>query len=131
MISRVELRRIARARLRDAEVLYAARRYDGAAYLCGYAVELTLKARICRTLRWTEFPATAGEFADYRSFRTHNLEVLLHLSGIENRIRSAYASQWMVVDTWDPESRYNPVGTAKKGATSDMIAATTALLMVI
>jgi hypothetical protein len=46
MISTKDLRAIARARVRDAEVLLAAKRYDGAFYICGYAVELLLKARI-------------------------------------------------------------------------------------
>ena len=46
-----ELRKIAKARLKDAEALLAAHRYDGAIYLCGYAVELALKARICQTLK--------------------------------------------------------------------------------
>jgi HEPN domain-containing protein len=58
MIARDELRRIAWGRLRDAELLLNGGRYDGAAYLCGYAVELTLKARICRTLKWAGFPST-------------------------------------------------------------------------
>ena len=35
--ARSDLSKIARARLRDAEVLYRSRRYDGAIYLCGYA----------------------------------------------------------------------------------------------
>jgi hypothetical protein len=131
MITRTELRRIARARLRDAEVLFAAGRYDGAAYLCGYAVELALKARICRTLRWAEFPATSREFDDYRSFRTHNLDVLLRLSGIDTHIRSSFRGQWSVVSTWDAESRYNPIGTADRARTQDLIVAARELLRVI
>lgn len=51
MISTQELKKIAAARLRDAEILYQGKRYDGAFYLCGYAVELTLKAKICKTLK--------------------------------------------------------------------------------
>jgi hypothetical protein len=35
MISTKDLRAIARARLRDAEVLLAAKRFDGAFYTCG------------------------------------------------------------------------------------------------
>src|SRR5271170_6256898 len=96
MLSRSDLRRIAQARLRDAEVLFRGRRYDGAIYLCGYAVELTLKARICRTLRWAGFPETAGEFRDLQSFKTHNLEILLRLAGRET-IRVRHYSDWAVV----------------------------------
>ncbi len=51
MLDKKEVKKIARARLKDAEVLAASRRYEGAIYLCGYAVELGLKARICKTLK--------------------------------------------------------------------------------
>jgi HEPN domain-containing protein len=50
MISVGELDNIAQARIGDAKVLLAAGRFDGATYLCGYAVEVALKARICRVL---------------------------------------------------------------------------------
>ncbi len=33
-----------------AQVLLRAKRFDGAFYLCGYSVELALKARICRSV---------------------------------------------------------------------------------
>ncbi len=56
-------------------------RYDGAVYLAGYTVELALKARICEVLNWSGYPATSKEFDGYRSFRTHDLRVLLSLSG--------------------------------------------------
>jgi HEPN domain-containing protein len=68
MIQEGELRRIAEARLTDATALLDAKRYDGATYLCGYAVELTLKASICKTLNWPEFLSTNNEFKNYQSF---------------------------------------------------------------
>ena len=79
MIPVTEFDKIARARLDDAKTLFAAARFDGATYLCGYAVEVALKARICRTLNWPEFPSTGSEFQAYRSFQTHELDVLLRL----------------------------------------------------
>ena len=48
MILVAELDGLAAARLEDAKVLLASGRYDGAVYMCGYAVEIALKARICR-----------------------------------------------------------------------------------
>ena len=81
MIVVSDLRKIARAPLEDAAVLCKARRYDGAVYVCGYAVETALKARICRTLKWNAYPFSASEFQKYQSFRTHDLDVLLRLSG--------------------------------------------------
>ena len=121
MLKRQELRKIAQARLRDAEVLLRAKRYDGAFYLCGYALEVALKARVCTSLRWHEFPATAGEFQGLTSFKTHDLDILLLLSGREQQVRSKHATDWAVVVEWDPEARYRPIGSATRQQTKDMI----------
>jgi len=105
MISVAELDDIARARIEDATALLTAGRFDGATYLCGYAVEVALKARICRTLNWTEFPGTGSEFQAYRSFQTHELDVLLRLSGQEARVKQNHFSLWNAVAVWKVESR--------------------------
>ena len=112
-IDRTELQKIAQARLKDSEALLQAKRYEGAIYLCGYAIELALKAKICETLRWESgYPSSNKEFEDLRSFRTHNLRVLLHLSGIEDKISDNFISEWSTVTTWDPSMRYEPTGKA-------------------
>jgi len=134
MILPTELGTIARARLRDAEALLAASRYDGSVYLCGYSVEIGLKARICRTLKWDGFPSTNKDFEKYRihSFRTHNLDVLLHLSGAEKKIKEArYLPAWSVVAMWEPGTRYRPIGTATSADAIDMIKAAKILLKVL
>ncbi len=118
-----ELLRIAAVRLKDAAVLLAARRYDGAVYLCGYAVECALKARICRTLRWQDYPLTKG----YKSFKVHNLGVLLHLTGREQIVKRNYFFEWSVVAKWDPEVRYR-IGTATRTEAELMISSATTLL---
>jgi HEPN domain-containing protein len=128
MIPVGELDRIAQARLDDAKALFAAGRHDGATYLCGYAVEVALKARICRVLNWPEFPSTGGEFQAYRSFQTHELDVLLRLSGQENRVKQQYFSDWNTVAVWKSESRYNVVGTAQQADAQAMIVAAEQLL---
>ena len=112
MISRQELRQIARARLRDAQVLLRAQRFDGAYYLGGYAVEIALKARICRTLKWAGFPDAASEFQGLQSLKTHDLEILLRLSGAEAKVKSRHLAEWSAVLNWNPEKRYQPVGNA-------------------
>ena len=128
MITRLDLTKIARARLRDAEVLYRSRRYDGAIYLCGYAVEIALKARICKTLSWPGYPSTGGEFQNYQSFRTHNLDVLLRLSGVEEKVKTTLMTEWSVVAAWDPEARYKPIGSTTRQAAELMIASARVLL---
>ena len=131
MIPVGELDRIAQARLDDAKVLLQAGRYDGATYLCGYAIEVGLKSRICRTLNWPEFPSTGGEFDAYRSFQTHNLDVLLRLSGQEARIKERYYELWNTVAAWKPEWRYNAIGTARAEDVEATIQATESLLMIL
>lgn len=128
MIHRNELRKIARARIKDADILLSSRRYDGAIYLCGYAIELALKARICTTLKWSEYPNTSREFKDYNSFRTHDLDVLLHLSGKEMFIKTSYLAEWSVVVGWSPLSRYQLIGTTRKPDVISMIDATKKLV---
>jgi hypothetical protein len=112
VISIDELLAIAAARLEDAHVLFTSHRMDGAGYLCGYAVELALKARICKTLNWAGFPEKRSEFENYASFKTHKLDVLLSLSGQEQRIKTDHFSEWSAVASWDPEARYRAVGHA-------------------
>ena len=131
MIPVAELDRIAKARLEDVKALLQAGRYDGATYLCGYAVEVALKARICRTLNWPEFPRTNKEFESYRSFQTHDLNVLLRLSGQEARIRQEYFELWSVVAVWNPELRYNEIGTATPEGAETMILVAEALLQIL
>lgn len=131
MISVAELDSIAKARLEDAKALLQTGRYDGAAYVCGYAVEVALKARICRSLNWPDFPSTAGEFQSYRSFQTHDLDVLLRLSGQEAKIRQQYFAPWNVVSVWNPDLRYNLIGTSKPSDTEAMIRAAEDLLRIL
>lgn len=121
---------MARARLKEAQILFKAKRYDAATYLCGYAIELALKARICQTLGYIHFPETNKEFLkmtceiaekslkskrfqklysiepnnfctpyekyfqNSRFLKVHNLVTLLRFSGIEDKIRNQFATQW-------------------------------------
>ena len=106
MLSAEDLTSIARVRLQDAKVLFSSKRYDGAVYLCGYAVEIAVKARIVKTLKWPGFPENNREFEGLQSFRSHDLPLLLKLSGWEPRINANYGAEWSKVVDWNPESRY-------------------------
>jgi len=123
-----ELDRIAQARLLDAQTLLSAGRFDGATYVCGYAVEVALKARVCRTLGWPDFPVTRAEFQAYKSFQTHELQVLLRLSGQESNIKANHYANWNIVAEWKAESRYNLIGTTQKGAAENMVMAAEQIL---
>jgi hypothetical protein len=131
MISSGELRKIAKARWLDAAALLKARRYDGAYYLSGYAIELALKARICRTLKWPGFPESAQEFKGLQSIKTHDLEMLLRFSGIEGRIKQKHLPEWSVVLDWNPEKRYQPIGHSSLQQATDMLTSAKRLLTAI
>jgi hypothetical protein len=131
LISIEQLRAISKARLQDAIVLLENDRVDGAAYICGYAVELALKARNCITLNWDGFPQTRSEFENYSSFKTHKLDVLLMLSGWEKRIKAEQIQQWSRVAPWDPEARYKAVGHFERNNVEVMLASVKVLLEVL
>ncbi len=167
MITRTELRTLAVARLTDSQILFAGQRYDAAAYLCGYAIELALKARICKTLRWPNFPDTNKEFlqmvcdmtgksltsrrfrklyeldkSDFckyyelyfqnaRFLKTHDLNTLLLFSGVKEKIKSQFLLEWSVVERWNPENRYEPLGLHTQQTVLDMFTATETLLKIL
>jgi HEPN domain-containing protein len=128
VITRSELRQLAKARLKESKTLFNAKQYDTAVYLSGYAVELALKARICKTLKWSEFPPNGKEFKGFHAFKTHDLEVLLILSGIGEKIINHYSTEWSIVSRWNPENRYKTLGSESKQTALDMIKAVEELL---
>lgn len=131
MISKVELKRIATARLEDAELLLAASRYDGASYLSGYVIEIGLKLRICKTLKWPEFPETNNEFQGLSSLKTHDFGTLLRFSGVEDKVKTTYLAEWSTMKLWKPELRYAKTGSANATTASDMVDAAKKLLRIL
>jgi hypothetical protein len=128
MLTKQDLRLISIARLQDAEALLRANRYDGSIYLCGYAMEIGLKYKICKTLHWNAFPFTKSEFQNPQSFKTHNLDVLLKLSGAEDKIILNFLAEWSLVTKWEPDARYKPIGSASLQEAQLMIDATKIIL---
>lgn len=92
---------------------------------------MALKARICRALNWAEFPSTRGEFQNYQSFKTHELDVLLRLSGQESRIKQQHFSVWNTVAVWKVESRSQNTGSVQPSDAQSMVAAADELLKVL
>ena len=123
---------MARARIGDAAALLRLDRYQGAVYLSGYAIELSLKARICATLNWQGFPLKGKEFDGLASFKTHDLEILLHLSGREDDVKNNYTADWSVIAQWDPQVRYRPIEIAHdKKLASPMVKSAKALMEIL
>jgi len=79
-VNRADLQKLATERIADARALLTAKRWSGAYYLSGYAVESALKACIVVRLR------TSDEFPDKRFSEqcwTHNLTHLMTLSSMK------------------------------------------------
>ena len=112
---------LARARLKDADALFSKRRYDSAGYICGYAVEIALKARIVKTLKWSGFPSNGSELEGLENLKTHNLRLLLRLSGRDAKIKAKFTGEWLVVSPRNPESRYDPPGNVTQANAQRMI----------
>ena len=126
MLDKTTLRANARARLEDAQLLFDNKRYDGSAYLCGYAVEFALKARICETLNTTSYPDNIAKY------KTHNLAILLSFTGIEIQLKQTAPAEWFfVVQNWQPEMRYRASGTVLLSDAQELLRATRTLLQIL
>jgi HEPN domain-containing protein len=123
----MKFRKLAQSRLAEARILLSNRKYDGAAYLCGYAIELILKSRICRNLGWSIYLVSRN----YESFKTHNLEVLINLSGRLQKIHPKWAAEWGQFQHWNPNQRYDAVGNTKMVQAQAMIEAAEKLLKIL
>ena len=126
MLDKATLQSNARVRLEDAQVLFDHSRYDGSAYLCGYAVEFALKARICETLNTAVYPDKIS------GFKTHHLETLLFLTSMESHIKQNALAEWtFVLQNWQPEMRYKPAGTIASVDVQTLLEATATLLRLL
>src|SRR5712691_1863988 len=121
MATRRELQKLAYSRLKEAEALFAAGCYDGCAYLCGYVVEMALKARICATLGVQDYPEKGSRLKD--AFRTHDFDDLKLLAGIERAFtaNANLLANWSVASKWTPARRYEPEGTYDQGAAREIL----------
>lgn len=126
MISNQKLYDLAKSRYDESKILLTNHRPDGAVYLCGYALELILKQRIVKTLDWDGYPETKKEFEYYKSFKVHDLDVLLRLCGLEKKIQAdnTIFALWQIAKGWNSEIRYREIGKVPESEASGIIEAT-------
>jgi len=123
-----DLKALAEIRLKEARTLHRNKLYDGSAYLCGYVVELALKARICKHLNIPEYP-DSGDFK--LIFSSHDFDRLLLLSGLQKDINIANITNkklytnWLLLTQWKPEQRYQPIGSYSQAKSRELIQALT------
>lgn len=125
MINPAEIRNLAQQRLCEAEILYQNGKYDGAFYLAGYSVELTLKAKICERLGIPNLfdeadkntNAIRGISEIRKTLKTHNLFTLLIFSGLKLKFDEEKATNIdlakansLLFNAWDENARYKPCG---------------------
>ncbi len=119
--------------MKVAEFLIQEGFYDDAYYLGGYAFELLLKAKICKTLLIPDFfdfdnsksrrlpvsKVKRGEKDNlYKPFKVHDYEQLLILSGLFTEFSDkivtdlVFGADWSVISKWDENLRYS-IGCTK------------------
>ncbi len=107
-MNRATFKRLSGLRLEDAGKLLAAKRYAGAYYLMGYAVECALKACVAKQVNQYDFPdkKLANE-----AF-THDLEKLVRVAGLapafekDRNANKALDLNWAVAKDWNESVRY-------------------------
>lgn len=110
---------LANKRLLEAQCLLSSYCPEGAYYLAGYVVELTLKAHICKLLDIDDFYASTHVRRMSGVYFTHDLNQLLTLSGwrkrLENEIGVAGANNlalfrnWQLISQWNEQKRYEAI----------------------
>jgi len=121
MATRRELQRLACLRLKEAEALSDAGCYDGCAYLCGYVVELALKAAICATLGIDSYPDKGSRLRE--ALKTHDFDDLKLMAGMERAftVNQSRFVNWSAASKWKPERRYDPEGTYSQAAAKEIL----------
>jgi hypothetical protein len=115
-----DIENLAKEKLIDAECLFSNGRFSAAYYLGGYAIELMLKAKVCKNIGIEDFfdfnnPAKKKIKNDanlYRPFKVHDYEQLLVLSGIYAQFEEMlnndieFKTDWSIVSKWNEDARY-------------------------
>ena len=70
-------------------------------------------------------------FRGLQSLKTHNLDILVRLSGVEARGKTRHLAEWSAVLDWNPEKRYQPIGKSTPQQATDMVTSAKRLLEVL
>ncbi|MCC4243914.1 HEPN domain-containing protein [Stappia indica] len=107
-LHRDDLRKVAEEKLADARLLFDNRRYSAAYYLCGYSVEIAIKARIAGQFREHAIPERKLVEQIYK----HDLDALLGTANLRGELERqardepGFAANWAIVKEWKVEARY-------------------------
>ncbi len=101
-------------RLKEAYILLESGCPDGAYYLGGYALELALKAVVCKNLDVEDLFAENNTYPreSIRVLKVHDLSRLLLFSGLNEKHKSEksanleFSTNWSNVEKWNESARY-------------------------
>ncbi len=120
---RKKLRILAKERLLDAKALLGRRRYGGAYYLNGYAVELALKSRILTHFGESDVVFGIGPAkTQFSEYRIHDLVALVKLGNLTAELAEAesespeFSTCWSIAKDWKETSRYELIDPDKAKA---------------
>ncbi|MGH9945673.1 MAG: DNA-binding protein [Pyrinomonadaceae bacterium] len=108
-MNRSDFQALAEIRVREAKKLLAAKCFEGAYYLLGYAVEFALKSCIAKQTKRYDFPDK--NFAS--SVYVHDLNKLLKASNLEQKFQKDVKNNatleinWAIVKDWSEQKRYS------------------------
>jgi len=109
-LNRIDLQKTSQLRRSDARTLLSAKRYAGAYYLIGYAVECALKSCIAKQIKRHDFP----DKKLVMDAHTHDLERLVRLAGLRQHLEKEFKKNavfelnWTVAKDWSARKRYDP-----------------------
>jgi HEPN domain-containing protein len=107
-MNRTDFQKLAEMRIEEAEALLKAKKWAGAYFLAGYAVECGFKACIAKKTKRHDYPDK--DFAA-RCF-THKVEQLVLQAGLQTVFQAARNADadldlnWTLVKDWDEKARY-------------------------
>ncbi len=118
MPNRLQLQNLAFLRMKEAQILLDNDCYESAFYLSGYAVEIALKAVICKNLGIDELFADAASVnkskevnAAFGKLKIHDLDTLIVFAGLYPKLQDRTERLfeiWSFIDQmcWSEECRY-------------------------
>ncbi len=109
-MNRAELQQLSNDRIEDARALLLARRWPGAYYLAGYALECALKSCVLAYIERTGITFEDKKFAE--KCWTHDIEELVRQAGLAVERDKAVGTNtnlgrnWLIAKDWSESSRY-------------------------
>ena len=107
-MNRIDFQKLAEIRIEEAKALLKAKKWAGAYYLAGYAVEFGLKACIAKKTKRHDYPDKDFAAKCY----THKVEQLVVQAGLQAVFQAARAADpdldlnWSTVKDWDEKARF-------------------------